>query len=347
MPPIKIGHFGLHHFNNSASLPIDPRTLGDPKAKTFIVDPGDPITVIKGGVPIQATLKKKKKFIKGVWQNPTDNKWYPAFYYNRRFPIGNATGPDLHVTYYDSVTAGFRSRTNLRNALSVFRYKNSKPPAISHFRLFAQEGSTQVTTKGNKKFIADNIKNNQGTMDIPKDKGVDIVITTASFGQNSNSASGIHKLSYTVYKILIAGDTPSGPVINIGGKRAGEYKAQSIMHTYDSLLSINRDKQLIAHRPYYVPPTNGPASLYTDVNKNKHTSFVVSNLSGDDTNHWELEDTGAFPDGEYIVRVRAWNIAKSNGEGNVPDLNEKIMDTKVLIETNVPKKLRYITIQKP
>lgn len=345
-PPVKIGRFAFLHFHNVTRLPMDPKTLGDRTLRTFIVDPGDPIWVVRGGRPRRTTLRRNK-WVAGVKEEPPGSgNWSKVFWYNRRASIGQTTGPDLHMLYYADARANYNNRASIRNALHVLKYKNSDKPKFGKFRLFAQKARN---TAGNKKFIADNDQNRRGDMSIPDDKGVDVVIRVSSFGQSANNRAGIYKLSYTIYKILQPNDPFPGTVITgAGGRRLGEVRAEEVMYTYNSLLPPANDKQLVAYPPARVPP-GGPASLFGNANpgQNKHSSYVVSNTDGDDTKHWELENTTTYPDGEYVVRIKAWNIKKSRGVGNALELNEAVLDVIVSIETDLGRQIRMLWVRNP
>ena len=115
-----------------------------------------------------------------------------------------------------------------------------------------------------------------------------------------------------------------------------------------SEMKIKLPKPAFKGTPKHVPP-DGPASLFGNANPGqpKHTSYVVTNIDGDDGRHWALEDTTTYPDGEYVVRIKAWNIAKSNGVGNAPNLNEVILDVIVSIETDDQRQVRLLTVRNP
>ncbi len=345
-PPVKIGHFAFLHFHNATRLPMDPNTLGDRSVRTFIVDPDDPIWVLVQGRPRQTTLRGNAS-VEGVKEEPPGSgNWKKVFWYNRRSAIGQTTGPDLHMIYYSDPAVDYNNRGSIRNALSVMRYENSVKAKFGKFRLFAEKAQNSA---GNKKFIADNDQNRRGDMSIPDDAGVDIVIGASSFGQSKNNRAGIYKLSYSIYRILQPGDPFVGTIITgAGGRRLGEVRADEVMHTYDSLLPTAKDQQLVAYPPTRVPP-DGPASLFGNANpgQNKYTSYVVSNSNGNDSKHWELENIGIYPDGEYVVRIKAWNINRSGGIGNVPVLNDAILDVIVSIETDLGNQIRMLWVRNP
>ncbi len=342
-PPVKIGHFAMHHFINTGRLEVDPKTLGDRTAHTIVVEPNDDIWVMRNGKRVKTTLRKHK-FVAGVQEHPPNSgNWRKVFWFNRRFPIGQTSGPDLHTIYYNDPDASYHNRESIRNALRVFKYENSSKPVFGPIRLFAQKAP--ATTSGhNKRFIADTENQKSGMINIDTDKGVDVAVVVSSFAKaNLTKRPGIYRVAYSIYRFLKQGEQVEQEVVKgPGNKRMVLARAEEVMFTYNGLRPASADKQLIAYSPFRVGHQNQHASYYQNVTEQKYTSFVVSNINGDDDKYWELDDKDTYPDGNYLLRIKAWNIKKAKGIGNEPDLSHKTKDTTLNILTDTTGKKRRI-----
>jgi len=342
IPPLKIGRFAMLHFHDATRLEVNPNLLGDPNAWTYVVNPGDPIWVVVNNRPEQRNMPRRQKVVPGVRQD-TAGQWGKVFWFNRNFSIGEADGPDLHTVYYTDADAPYNRVGAIGNMLTVIEYKNPNPPECVRFRLFAAE----PTGGANKDFIADDDQSRQGGMQIARHRGVDVVATCSSFKRSNTNRAGIYKLAYGIHRILRPDEQAAGQVVpGPGGRRMVEVDPETVMWEYLRMPDRATDPNLVASPPTYVAP-GGDTSLYGDVVGDKYTAYTVSNTGGDDARKWALDDLNRYPDAEYVVTVRAWNIAKSNGIGTAPDLADSAFQRIVSIETDVPNQVRLLWIRNP
>ena len=189
-----------------------------------------------------------------------------------------------------------------------------------------------------------------GRMDVARHRGVDIVVLASSFHRNNkNTRSGIYELAYSIHRLLGEEEAPppGGEAIPVPGHpRRGMVVAvpETVMWNYNRLPMPDQDRNLVAKDEVYPLPGTARISLFNlnRSNEDKHTSYVATNVDGDDGGHWALEDTDTFPDGDYLLTVKARNIGHSNGIGNDPDLNEAVYYIGVRVETAAGARFRTL-----
>lgn len=338
IPPVKIGRFAMLHFASVAQLNVDPRQLrrrlGLPAAAenwwVYVVEPTDPIIL---GVGRQPTTLKKKRARAGVKRN-AQGQWENVIYYNRIFPVARTHGPDLHVLYYETKASDYGDRADIRNALSVFNYQNGNPPVIHGLWLFSQK----LRQGQSKKLIAGAAPAQAtGILDIALDGGVDVVASASSFQMNNNNRAGIYQIAYQVDRFLGAEEKPPKETIQgPGGRTMVPVIPETIMYTYSQMPAPARDANLVATTPTFTIPGAAGAQLsqFQSVTGIKRTAYAVTNTNGNDGANWGLHQVAAFPDGEYLLTVKAWNIGQANGIGAAPTLRDAQVQTIVGVATN-------------
>jgi hypothetical protein len=336
MPPVKIGHFSLLHFQDVNHLYVNPADLGDANRWTVIVRPDDPIQQTSTG-PVTSLRKLKKAKAPGVLKNGAN--WEDVFFYSITEPIGLSNGPDLHVIYYETDSSAYSDVGDIRNMLSVIDYQNANKPEIQVVRFFGQKATTGLA----RAYILE--APGQGVMSIPNDGGIDIVVTTSSFA-TGNARAGIYELSWALHRMLAEGEQVGGAIPGPNKKQMISVVPETIMYTYDQMPDKIKDANLVARPPWFVLPGGGDISLFSAVDREKYTAYVVTNTNGDDTKHWELEDTTKFPDATYLLTIIARNIKKSNGVGVKPTLGERVIQYFVDVVTSKSKQERNITVRK-
>lgn len=335
-PPVKIGRFAFLHFADVNHLAVNPAVLGDPTLWTWVVDPTDPIFVVRGGQPVQTTLQAEgKKSLRGVRQNAA-GAWEEVFWFSRAEPIGLAgSEPDLHVIYYDDPAVAYSSRSSIRNALAVLSYRNSTAPNIQAVRFYSQN---PVAGQGRERILDSDNMGVAGTMDTAQHGGLDIVVTTSSFQRNADTRAGIYKLAYAIHRFLTPQERlerPPEAIKGPGGKLMLPIVPETVMWTYVRLPAPDKDRNLLAERTVFPLPGAAVISSFnlTGANQVKYSAYVVTNTAGDDALHWELEDLTKYPDGDYLVTISAWNIAQSQGIGLEPQLGRRDFQIGVRVST--------------
>jgi len=222
LAPVKIGRFSMLHFGNAAQLFVDPRQLRQRRGLpaqadnwwVYVIEPDEPFLRRVGGR--QKTLKNKR--VRGGVRQNAAGQWENVFFYNRKHPIAETHGPDLHVLYYETKASDYGDRADIRNALSVFNYKNENPPVIHNLWLFSQN---LIQGQQSKKLIAGNAPNPAPeVIDIAQDGGVDVVVTASAFQKgNGVNRAGIYQLAYQVDRILGAEEEhPKETIQGPGGR---------------------------------------------------------------------------------------------------------------------------------
>jgi hypothetical protein len=336
MPPVKIGHFSLLHFQDVNHLYVNPADLGDANRWTVIVRLDDPIQQTSTG-PITSLRKLKKTKVAGVLKNGAN--WEDVFFYSITEPIGLSNGPDLHVIYYETENSAYSDVGDIRNMLSVIDYQNADMPEIQVVRFFSQKATTGLA----RTFILE--APGQGVMSIPDDGGIDIVVTTSSFA-TGNARAGIYELSWALHRMLAEREEVDGAIPGPNKKQMVSVVPETIMYTYRQMPDKIKDANLVARHPRFVLPGGGDISLFAAVDREKYTAYVVTNTDGDDGKHWELEDTSKFPDARYLLTITARNIKKSNGVGVKPALDKRVIQYFVDVVSPKGKQERRITVRK-
>lgn len=338
LPPIKIGRVAMLHFGNVARINVDPRQLvqrpGIPAVArnwpVYVVEPTDPIFLSEGGQP---TTLKKKRAKAGAKQN-AQGQWENVIYYNRNFPIARTHGPDFHVLYYETKASDYGDRADIRNALSVFNYQNGNPPVIHGLWLFSQklrQGQSKALIAGSAPAQA------AGILDIALDGGVDVVASASSFQMNNNNRAGIYQIAYQVDRFLGAEEeAPKETIQGPGGRTMVPMIPETIMYTYSQMPAPAVDANLVAATPMFTVPGAVAAQLsqFQGVNTIKRTAYAVTNTNGNEGANWGLHNVAAFPDGEYLLTVKAWNIGRGNGIGAAPTLLDAQRQTIVGVATS-------------
>lgn len=335
-PPVKIGRFSFLHFTDINNLAVNPAVLGDPTLWTWVVDPTDPIFIARAGQPVQTTLQAEgKKSLRGVRRN-TAGTWEDVFWFSRTEPIGLAgSEPDLHVIYYDDPAAAYSSRGSIRNVLAVIAYRNTALPNIQVVRFYSQK---PVAGQGRERILDSENMQAVGVMDTARHGGLDIVVTCSSFNRDDDTRAGIYKLAYAIHRFLTPQERlerPPEAINGPGGKPMLPIVPETVMWTYDRLPEPSKDRNLLAERAVFpLPGANAISSFnLTGENQTKHSAYVVTNTAGDDALHWELENIARYPDGDYLVTISAWNIARSQGIGLEPQLNRRDLQLGVRVNT--------------
>jgi hypothetical protein len=339
LPPVKIGHFAMLHFGNVAQLFVDPRQLRrqlnlPQRADTWwvhVVGRNDPITLGPGG---QTTTLGRRRARAGTKRN-AQGQWTNVIYYNQEFPIARTHGPDLHVLYYDTKASDYGDRADIRNALSVFNYRNPNPPVIHGLWLFSQnprQGQSKRLIAGDAPAQA------RGTLDMALDGGVDVVVSASSFAMNNNNRAGIYRLAYRVDRFLgerELEDPPEGAVTGPGQRQMVPVIPETVMYTYAQVPAPAEDDNLVAATPKFTVPGAAGAQLsqFQAVDGIKRTAYAVTNTNGNDAGKWGLDQIAAFPDGDYLLTVKAWNIGQANGIGNAPTLRDSQLQKIVNVRT--------------
>ena len=129
-----------------------------------------------------------------------------------------------------------------------------------------------------------------GRMDVARHRGVDIVVLASSFHRNNkNTRSGIYELAYSIHRLLGEEEAPppGGEAIPVPGHpRRGMVVAvpETVMWNYNRLPMPDQDRNLVAKDEVYPLPGTARISLFNlnRSNEDKHTSYVATNVDGDD-----------------------------------------------------------------
>lgn len=348
LPPIKIGRFAMLHFGNAARINVDPRQLvrrrGIPAAArnwpVYVVEPTDPIFLAAGAQPTTLNRKTAKA---GVKRN-AQGQWEPVIYFNRTKPIAKTHGPDFHVLYYETKASDYGDRADIRNALSVFKYENANPPIIHGLWLFSQnlrQGQSKKLIAGSAPAPA------PGVLDMTLDGGIDIVASASSFRMNNNNRAGIYQIAYQVDRFLGEEEPPKETIPGPGGRQMTPVIPETIMFTYSRMPTQGQDANLVATTPTYTIPgvVGNQLSQFQSVTGIKRTAYAVTNTNGNDGAHWALHNPQTFPDGDYLLTVKAWNIGQANGIGAAPTLRDVQVQVVVGVLTN--GNLRRLSLSNP
>ena len=342
--PIRIGHFAFNHIKTPLAKPGKNGLRADLK-----------IYVIKKGATIfqhdnQAIQKENKRLKKLAKQNKS--KYVPintigqltdklvktttiknkprvglrkiasdmyemVTFYPRTLPIGRGVGPtDLHIVYYRTPDGPVADRANLRNPLQVMNnYTNKRLPKIGEIGLYANDKMESLILKFKK-------VGNSGKLTTSMN-GANFKALAFS---NFKNVCGIYQLEYQI------------------SNDKGQTTGRSLMWKFDQL-PTNRQSALIVDENL----STFPGAKAFNKNSIKRTVYrFTRSESGviNKQNHFALEDVNKWLDGNYTLLIWIQNIAKSNGVGVAPAVNEVKYCYRFNVKTNRNKKIRKIIVTK-
>lgn len=346
--PIRVGHFA---FNHITSILAKPGRAGMPEdLKIYVVEKGAGIFLmdksavkaenkrLKAKAKKAKTKKAKAKFVPITTVGQlTDALVKPAkvegkpriglrkiakdmyervTFYPRTLPIGLGVGPtDLHIVYYDTADGPVTDRGNLRNPLPVMKnYANKKRPGIGEVSLNAND-------KAEKRILLLKKVGDSGifTADM---KGANFkALAFSDFAQ----VCGVYQLEYEI--------------CNDKGQTSG----RSRMWKFDELPSDADSKLIVDENLSFFPGAKAFDKKTIKKTVYRFTRSVGGVIS--DRNHFELEDVVKWSDGSYTLLIWLQNIAKSNGIGVAPSVNEVKYCFGFSVKT-VGKVSRKITVTK-
>ncbi len=344
--PIRIGHFAFNHIKTHLARPGKYGLPAD--LKIYVVEEGATVFLIDKEaiqkenkrlkdlakknktkyVPIKTVAQLTDKLVKTakkkVGKNPriglrriTKDRYERVTFYPRTKPIGMNVGPtDLHMIYYRTPDGPITDRFNFRNPLAVMKnYVNKQLPEIGEVGLYANDKTEGLILKLEK--VGDSGK-----------------LTTAMNGVNFKALAfskfanicGIYQLDYEIS--------------NDDGQTTG----RSLMWKFDQL-PTNRQSRLIIDQNL----STFPAPKAYNKKSIKRTVYRFTRSIGgviNKRNHFALEDVTKWSDGNYTLLIWVQNIAKSNGVGVAPAVNEVKYCYSFSVRTTGNKKTREITVTK-
>lgn len=322
--PIRVGHFAFNHINNINAKPHSEyigrnnnRIQIHKDLPIYVVEPGKNLFTPKRGVANpqkDADFKARKvkknpvSLLGGSYARIGADNYRNATVWPRTVPIGRGVGPtDLHCIYYESADGSYLDLDNIANCLEVWEnYKNEKKPRAMNLRLHAQVGDA---------FILD-FDSTGNKPPIPPG-GATLKVKAFS---NFNSLCGIYQLEYR-----ISGEPPFDTGrLNMWRFHKPPPDAKAFVLVDDQLSKFN-----------------------TVTNKFTYYAFTKSrNENIDDSHHWEVENTTAWPDGHYFISVWLKNIKKSQGVGVDPAVHEREYRAELDLGTvRVPSRGEHRTVR--
>lgn len=304
---VRIGHFGFVHINTlyarpgatyaRVGLPQDfPIRVAEPGTAYF----GAPVNASPLTLPLNAPLPQRTlgRNAPAIGYRRGAAQYEGEVYWPRTLAIGEDPHPtDLHFIYYESSDGAYDDPAALSDPLEVVRYVNSDDPVARDLRLYTHAGDALA-------FDFDTV--GSGAVLSPAAGGAKLKVAACS---RFAGTCGVYEL-----ELAIAGEAPGG-----GWARSRVWRFHKLPSDADSRILVDTT-----------------LSEFTNVN-NKITWYVLTssrNGSIAADNHWELEDTTRWPDGEYEIRVWVKNIRESRGVGQAPDLNEVAYTARCSIQTD-------------